>query len=180
MAITQKSDPVVIGVGNSFRGDDAIGLLVIQRLWLLPPEGVQLEECEGEGTRLLDLWKGAGLVIVIDAVCSGRPPGTLHCFDATSQPLPANLFQATSTHNVGVAEAIELGRVLNCLPARLLVYGIEGQQFELGCPPLPEVAAAVEPVLKRLKSDLARFGNTRNTPSEEVNSEEAYSAGRLI
>ena len=160
MAITPKSDPVVIGVGNSYRGDDAIGLLIIQRLRLGPLEGVQLEECEGEGTRLLELWKDAGLVIVIDAVCSGRPPGTLHHFDATTQPLPANLFQATSTHTVGVAAAIELGRVLNCLPSRLLVYGIEGKQFELGTRPLPEVEEAVAPVLRRLKADLVRFGNS--------------------
>jgi hypothetical protein len=55
----------------------------------------------------------------------------------------------------------------------LLVYGIEAKQFEMGRPPLPEVAAAIAPVLSWLEADLARFGNTKNTPSKEANSEEA-------
>ena len=67
----------------------------------------------------------------MDAVSTGAEPGTLHRFDATAEPLPAELFRS-STHALGVADAVELARELDRLPARLAVYGIEGENFETG------------------------------------------------
>jgi hypothetical protein len=43
-----------------------------------------------------------------------------------------------------VAEANELARILCRLPERLRVYGIEGQQFDLGARFSPEVERAIE------------------------------------
>jgi hydrogenase maturation protease len=83
---------------------------------------------------------------VIDAVSSGAEPGTVHRFDASRTPLPASLRRASSTHALGLAEAIELGRALDRLPARVIVYGIEGERFEAGAALTPAVAAAVEAV----------------------------------
>jgi hydrogenase maturation protease len=129
---------VVIGVGNAARGDDAAGLIAARRLGGL--------EHEGDPVALLDVWRGAELAVVIDAVSSGAEPGTVHRFDATSAPLPARLRGSTSSHALGLAEAIELGRTLGRLPGRLIVYGIEGERFEAGTELTPAVAAAVEAV----------------------------------
>ena len=129
---------VIIGVGNAARGDDAAGLIAARRLGGL--------EHEGDPVALLDVWRGADVAVVIDAVSSGADPGTVHRFDATSAPLPARLRGSTSSHALGLAEAIELGRTLGRLPGRLLVYGIEGERFEAGTELTPAVAAAVEAV----------------------------------
>jgi hydrogenase maturation protease len=131
---------VVIGVGNAARGDDAAGLIAARRLGGL--------EHEGDPVALLDVWRGAELAVVIDAVSSGAEPGTVHRFDATSAPLPARLRGSTSSHALGLAEAIELGRTLGRLPGRLIVYGIEGERFEAGTELTPAVAAAVEAVAR--------------------------------
>jgi hydrogenase maturation protease len=131
---------VVIGVGNAARGDDAAGLIAARRLGGL--------EHEGDPVALLDVWRGAELAVVIDAVSSGAEPGTVHRFDATAEPLPAHLRGSSSTHALGLAEAIELGRALGRLPARLIVYGIEGERFEAGTELTPAVAAAVEAVAR--------------------------------
>lgn len=129
---------VIIGVGNAARGDDAAGLIAARRLGGL--------EHEGDPVALLDMWREADVAVVIDAVSSGAEPGTVHRFDATSAPLPARLRGSTSSHALGLAEAIELGRTLGRLPGRLLVYGIEGERFEAGTELTPAVAAAVEAV----------------------------------
>jgi hydrogenase maturation protease len=129
---------VVIGVGNAARGDDAAGLIAARRLGGL--------EHEGDPVALLDMWRDADVAVVIDAVSSGAEPGTVHRFDATSAPLPARLRGSTSSHALGLAEAIELGRTLGRLPGRLIVYGIEGERFEAGTELTPAVAAAVEAV----------------------------------
>ena len=53
---------------------------------------------------------------MIDGVSSGAAPGTLHRFEVADEPLPAELF-SSSTHALGVAEAVELARELDRLPA---------------------------------------------------------------
>ena len=86
---------------------------------------------EGEPVGLIEDWSGADAVIVVDAVSSGAPPGTIHRLDPLSEPIPAALSQG-STHAFGLAETIELARTLDRLPARLTVYGIEGERFAAG------------------------------------------------
>jgi hydrogenase maturation protease len=69
-------------------------------------------EATGEGTALLESWKGADTVILIDAVASGAYPGTIHRLDARAQLLPAG-FLHTSSHAFGVAQGVELARALD-------------------------------------------------------------------
>ena len=126
----------VIGIGNEWRGDDGAGLEVARRLG-----GLQLS---GEPIALLDVLDGAEDVVVVDAVSSGAAPGTLHVFEAGSTPLPVDLFGSSSTHALGVAEAIEIARSLGRLPERVRVYGIEGASFDYGRGLSPEVEKAVE------------------------------------
>jgi len=135
----------VIGVGNPDRGDDAAGREVARRLRLECPQDVTVMECEGILDTLLDAWRGAERAVVVDAV-TGPAPGRIHRFDAVKGPLPA-AFASTSTHGLGLAEAIELARALNTLPDRLVVYAIEGRSFALGAPISPEVDRAIERVL---------------------------------
>jgi len=79
----------------------------------------------------MQLWGDAECVIVIDAVQSGAPPGTVHTFNATPQSLPARMFRGSS-HLFGLTQAIELSRMLRQLPPKFIVYGIEGEKFEPG------------------------------------------------
>lgn len=145
---------MVIGVGNSWRGDDAAGLEVVRRLRRpAPPPEVTVVEQEGEPASLLDAWTGADRVLVVDGVSSGSRPGTLHRFEASDGPLPAQLFRS-STHALGVAEAIELARELDRLPSGLTVYGVEGENFGPGEGLTPEVEAAVERLVSELCDEL--------------------------
>src|SRR5574341_563487 len=110
---------LVIGVGNDYRGDDGVGRMVARELRQRSPRTIAILETTGEGAALLESWKGADTVILIDAVASGAYPGTIQRLDARAQPLPAGLLH-TSTHAFGVAQAIELARALDQLPPRVL------------------------------------------------------------
>jgi hydrogenase maturation protease len=151
-----KSRVLIIGVGNAYRGDDAVGLIVARRLkaYALETDQVTVIEGSGEGAALIESWAGAETVILIDAVCSGTKPGTVYRLEAHAQPVPAEFFRY-STHAFGVTEAIELARALNQLPPRLIVYGVEGKDFQAGTGLSPEVERAVEGVVGRLLRDLA-------------------------
>jgi hydrogenase maturation protease len=148
---------LVIGVGNAYRRDDGVGLVVARRLRAEAPERVAVREESGEGAALIAAWEGADAVLVIDAVHSGQAPGTVQRLDAGERALPADLFHL-STHAVSVADAVELARTLGQLPPRLVVYGIEGKDFEAGVGLSPEVEEAarrvVGLVLEEIRADI--------------------------
>jgi hydrogenase maturation protease len=144
---------VVIGVGNSVRGDDAVGLVVAEHLRERAVDGVSILESEQEPTRLLDAWAGADVAVVVDAAASGAPPGTIHRFDASRDGLPAHVFRS-STHAFGVGDAVELGRALGRLPAKVVVYGVEGDCFDTGAALTGAARSAVEAVTESILADL--------------------------
>jgi hydrogenase maturation protease len=146
---------LLIGVGNDYRSDDAAGLIVARRVRAHALDQVCVREASGEGAALMEAWKAAQTVVLIDAVCSGAEAGTIYRIEAHRQPLPAKFFYC-STHAFGVTEAIELARALNQLPPRLIVYGIEGRNFEAGIGLSPEVDEAVQRVVECALQDLAR------------------------
>ena len=155
-----KSGTLIIGLGNQYRRDDGVGLVVAQRLKAAAPEHARVLEESGEGVALMESWKDADAVILIDAVHSGAKPGALHRLDAHTQPIPTSFFHY-STHAFGVAEAIELARALGQLPRCLIVYGIEGKTFEAGVGLSPEVERAAQKVAERVLRDLQVLGGFR-------------------
>jgi hydrogenase maturation protease len=143
-----QSLPLIIRIGNEYRGDDAAGLIVARRLKERLGDSFAVLEQSGDGAALVEAWRGAETVIIIDAVMSGAAPGTIHRVDASAQPLPKNAFRC-STHAFGVAEAIELSRALSELPQSLIVYGIEGKNYAAGVGLSSEVEKAVGEVVGR-------------------------------
>jgi len=140
---------MVIGVGNRMRGDDGAGLAVAERV---RAAGIAGREHEGEPVGLIELWSeaGASAVVLVDAVSSGATPGSVHRFDASSAPLPATWSRSTSTHALGVAEAIELARAVGRLPQRVVAVGVEGACFELGAGLSPAVEGALGEVVEQV------------------------------
>jgi hydrogenase maturation protease len=114
-----------------------------------------LRESSGEGTALMEAWEGAEAVILIDAVCSGAPAGTIHRLDAHAETVPPALFRY-STHAFSVAEAIALARTLNRLPPRLIVFAVEGKHFDAGVGLSAEVERAVDELVRRGLEEIDR------------------------
>ncbi len=141
---------VVIGVGNSLRGDDVAGLEVAAALRGEP--AIDVRAHAGEGIDLISMWGGADAVLLVDTVRSGAAPGTLHRLDVAQQPLPSALARQAG-HAVSVATAIELARALGRLPATAIVYGIEGERFETGSAPSDAVQAAIEPLVEAVRAE---------------------------
>jgi hydrogenase maturation protease len=144
----------VIGVGNEWRGDDAAGLWVARRLQQDNLPQVQIFESLGTGSEVQDAWKDAAGVIVVDAVSSGGPPGAIYRFDAHDAEMPVRSSRSNSSHGWGVAEALALGRIFQELPPFLIIYGIEGKNFDPGREVSPEVAAAIPELVGRIEGEI--------------------------
>ena len=151
----RKPNILVIGIGNAYRSDDAAGLMAVRRIKQQAAEFCSAVEHSGEGAALMELWKDADSVIVIDAVQSGAAPGTVSRFDASLRPLPASTFRS-STHAFSLLQAIELSRALQQLPCPLIVYGIEAQNFEAGTCLSPAVEVGVQTVVERVLQEISQ------------------------
>jgi hydrogenase maturation protease len=143
--VTAAPGALVVCVGNALVGDDAVGCAVHAALAARPlPSGVRLELLALGGLRLLDLLEGEARLVVVDAVQLGAPAGTVHLLRWAELPPPTT---ATTSHGVGLREAMEVGRRLSPerMPGEALLVGIEGRVFdEVGGAMTPAVAAAVE------------------------------------
>jgi hydrogenase maturation protease len=144
----------VIGIGNEYRRDDGLGPAVVARLRDvdLPPD-VTLAECDGEPTRVLELWTGADLAVVVDAVRTGGDHGG-HVYEVAVADL-AEASTAATSHGVGLGATVDLARALGRLPARLVVLAVDGTDFGFGTGLTPDVAAAVDPIVRRVRDVLA-------------------------
>lgn len=143
---------LVIGFGNRWRGDDAAGLVVADRLKGRLPDATVLA-CERVPPDLFAWWDSTTRVVLVDAASPALAPGCLHRFDAMTAPLPCDLLRM-STHTGGVAEAVELARALSSLPRELVVYAIEGGSFEHGAPLSEVVRRAVDEVVEGVLAEL--------------------------
>jgi hydrogenase maturation protease len=145
--------PVVIGCGNEHRQDDGVGRAVARALRPLLAGDARVVESDGEATGLLDLWEGEELVVVVDAVQSGSPPGTVRRMEVGDRALPAPL-GASSTHSLSLAQGIELGRSLGRLPKRLVIYAVEAERLAIGVGLSPAVARSLPEVISKVEDEV--------------------------
>jgi hydrogenase maturation protease len=152
---TTAKKVVVAGFGSEFRHDDGVGPLVAERAVVRMPRSNYVGPLS-DPLDLLGVWNNADLVIVVDAVSSGRPVGTVHVlevdvkgvslFDGDAEPVAG----LSSTHGIGLAGVLRLARALGQAPRRLVVVGIEGERFDLG-PGLSElVESAMTEAVQRV------------------------------
>lgn len=138
----------VIGVGRGFRGDDSAGLEAVRRWQHLQPvtsqrQDIRVARVEEPGLELLDLLEGMDAAILVDAVITGAPPGTLRV--VSPDDLAEIRAAPASAHGWGVAEALMLGRTLDPRAAdiEIRILGIEAARTEMGTGLSPEVEAAL-------------------------------------
>lgn len=131
----------VFGLGNLDRGDDAVGPMVARAVGARCVDRVVLL-AGGNPLDLLDDCVGVDLLVVVDAVRTGTaPPGSVSVHRL--EDLPAQAAAPRSSHAVPLQEAVRLAEVLHRAPGRVLVVGVEAEQFETGAPLSPAVAQAL-------------------------------------
>ncbi|MEV3964499.1 hydrogenase maturation protease [Nocardia sp. NPDC050193] len=156
-----RSRVVVIGLGTGLRRDDGIGPVVASLIgqWRMP--WVSAEVSEGEPTQLMDLWTGADLAVVVDAVvCEPASPGRVLRIDtARLRRAPA----AAGSHCLGLAETVALGDALGRRPGRLVIFGVEAACLDTGVGLSPPVVSAIPAVIEAVLADIARCVRLRDT-----------------
>ena len=152
--MSDASRRLVLGVGNPDRGDDGVGRLVARLLRGRVPMDVRVEEAAGDAAGVIEKLQGVDWAILVDAAVSGAPVGTVHRVDCIAgDALPSS--GGTSSHGLGVAEAVALARALGCLPRWCVIYAVEGAYFRPGSDVSRQVADAAADVAARVAAEFA-------------------------
>jgi hydrogenase maturation protease len=126
-------DVVIIGCGNTVRGDDGAGPMLVRRLAELGvPPGVRLADAGTAGMDVAFQLAGAREVTIVDACQSGAEPGTV--FEIHGQDLPAVPLGSANLHALRWDNGLAFGRRLlgDEFPRHVTVFLIEAQSLEPG------------------------------------------------
>ncbi len=155
---------IVIGVGNSFRSDDGVGVYVARELQKLHLPEVTVVTEERDGLKIMDHWSSGDHVVIIDAVVSDADEGSILRVELLDELRPS-FISRSSTHSFDIAGAVSLSKVVGKLPASVVLYGVEGKNFKMGTSLSPRVLAAarrtLQMVLQEISALSASTGNLR-------------------
>jgi hydrogenase maturation protease len=120
----------VVCAGNELGRDDGIGIRVgriLKRLHL--PDGVEVRFFQELGWELLDVMRSSPRVIVVDATCSGRAPGT--CSMGRLEALETADRSPLGGHGFGLPLLAEMARQLSPEAAEphVMLVGIEAERL---------------------------------------------------
>ena len=106
----RRSGAVVIGVGNSWAGDDAAGVLVARLVrGRVPRRAWRWPSTRASRRALLDVWEGARAGDRRGCDRRGGPTGAVRLLRRHARAAAARASPARSTHAFSLAQAIELG-----------------------------------------------------------------------
>ncbi|MEW6648415.1 MAG: hydrogenase maturation protease [Pseudomonadota bacterium] len=143
---------LILGVGSPFGADrlgwQAVAALERQSLAAqFPHLDIKFEQSDRPGSRLLTLLGQADAAIIIDAMHSGLPAGSVRRFSVAQLSAETGLM---STHGFGVADALALGRALGGLPGEIVIVGIEMGEGELAEDTLAALVELVQGALAQM------------------------------
>lgn len=156
MSTIEGKEIVVVGLGNPLMGDDGVGLCALRQLereWTFD-DSIQLVDGGTWGLRLLPVLEGAKGIILLDAIRTGREPGTV--VELRNDEIPRQLSTKLSPHEVDLRELLAVMQLRGSLPANVSAIGVEPQYVDLLDDLSPIVRSRVPDIvrlaLERLRS----------------------------
>ena len=149
---------LVLGVGNILLQDEGVGVRVVQefqRRFQLP-EGVEVLDGGTAGMCLIEDILDQEHVIILDAVQTGQPPGTV--VRLADDEVPVFLQQHISPHQLGLADVLATLALIDKKPQHLVLIGIVPKSMELSLELSAEIEPKVDMLVDRIVAELAAIG----------------------
>lgn len=153
-----KGQLTIIGCGNLNRCDDAVGVLIAQRLQQFlaenPVPNVRVYDCGTAGMEVMFQAKGSTALIIIDASKTNSEPGAV--FKVPGSELENLPEPSYNLHDFRWDHALAAGRKIfrEEFPQEVTVYLIEAENLEFGFEVSASVQRGAELVFEEIVSDL--------------------------
>ena len=153
---------VIIGIGNLLLMDEGVGIHIINTLEEYNlPQNVEIYDGGTGGFKLIDLLHGANRVIFIDAVETGKTPGTVTTFNS-KDVYSLRPKKKYSLHDTDLLEVIKMTELLDN-PPEIEIMGVQ-----------PKIINYGTTLSKELTDSMSNIINTVQSRIEEVCSISGY------
>ncbi len=129
VSLVAQKQIIIMGVGNILFTDEGVGVRVAEALnqQYEFPENVRIVDGGVLGMNLLGTISQADVLIVVDAVRNGQPPGTLYRLEG--EDIPKRVLAKNSLHQVDLLEALTFCQALDKSPETVII-GIEPEDIK--------------------------------------------------
>lgn len=149
---------VVLGIGNTIMSDEGVGVHAVEALrqsYTLP-DFVDIIDGGTSSMELLEDLADVDLLVVVDAVKAGKPEGTL--VRLADSEVPVFFRSKLSPHQIGLSDVMASLEFVGQFPKRMVVIGVQAENFELGLEMSPLIAARVPDLVAMVIAELAEHG----------------------
>lgn len=157
--MTAETAVLVLGLGNVLLGDDGLGAAAIARLErdYRAPAAVRIEDGGTLGMALLGLIAEARHVVLVDAVRTEDPPGSL--VRMSGDEVQDAVRDRLSPHQVGVADLLDAARLIGRYPQSVTLLGLVPSRIELAVTRSAAVDAGLEALVAAVVREVRSLGH---------------------
>jgi len=151
---------LILGIGNVLWADEGFGVRAVETLNRRHsfPANVTVMDGGTQGLFLLPTIQDCDILIILDAVDYGLPPGTLKIVQDGDVPSFMGA-KKISLHQAGFQEVLATARLLGWEPRRILLVGVQPAEIEdYGGSLRPETAARIDDAIDAVLNGLHRIG----------------------
>ena len=159
MSLDPSPGPVlVLGMGNILLTDEGLGVRALEAFCdrFETPAGVDLLDGGTTGMGLLDDIGGREQLLVLDAVQTGAPPGTLAVL--RDEEIPVYFGRRGTPHQLGLSDVLATLELAGEKPAQVTVLGIVPDSLELSLELSATIAAQLGGLVDALVDELTALG----------------------
>ena len=137
--------------------DDGAGIKLVQYLaenYHFPPDVIVFDG----GTLGLDLLpqlEGIDRLLIVDAVETGKPPGSL--IRLSGEEIPIVMETKLSPHQMGLKDLLAVSMLLGVKPPEMVLLGVQPETIEIGLDLSPAVAAQFDTLVQNVLRELENW-----------------------
>lgn len=146
---------LIAGIGNLLFTDEGIGVHVIRELSKRKlPEEIELVEIGTATFELTSFLEGKDKVIIVDAILSDDPPGTIYRL-TLNELRRSKAKYISSLHQFGISEALECASQMGCKP-EVVIFGITPRDYQsLSTELTPELKGSVKNIAETILKEIS-------------------------
>jgi hydrogenase maturation protease len=147
-----------LGIGNLIMSDDGVGVRVVQCLasGYVFPAGVTVLDGGTLGLDLLPFLEGLERLLILDAMETGGPPGTIARL--TGDEIPVAFETRLSPHQMGLKDLLAVSFLLGNPPPEMVLLGIQPETIQMGVELSPTVADSLHTLVEMSLRELENWG----------------------
>ena len=152
---TERCSTLVLGLGNILLRDEGLGVHAVRALGDADvPADVELLDGGTSAPDLLDVLADRQRLIVIDAIDSDVPAGTV--LRLTPDDLAPRTDGIVSLHDLGLLELLAAARHLGTVPQEVIIFGVKPHDVQWGLELSPEIDRLLPKITKLVLKELKK------------------------